>query len=72
MENEVENNHDRGVRRRNAKGVRLEVFSYGLRVAKASGSRDVELQAIDRYGGQILELAPDDRIAVFRATGGST
>lgn len=75
---EAENDHDRGVRQRNAKGVLLEVFSYGLRVAKASGSRfgkkmsDDELRAIDRYGGQILELAPDDRIAVFNATGGHT
>jgi hypothetical protein len=76
--NEAENNHDRGARERNAKGVLLEAFSYGLRVAKASGSRfgkkmsDVELRAVDRYGGQILELAPDDRIAVFNATGGHT
>jgi hypothetical protein len=75
---DAENDHERGVRERNSKGVLLEVFNYGLRVAKASGSRfgkkmsDDELRAIDRYGGQILELAPDDRIAVFNATGGHT
>jgi hypothetical protein len=67
---------DRRVRERNAKGVLLEVFSFGLRVSKASGARfgkkmsDAELRAIDRYSGQILELAPEDRVAVFSATGG--
>jgi hypothetical protein len=30
------------------------------------------LRAIDRYGGQILELTPEDRIAVFNAAGGHT
>lgn len=75
---EAENEHDRGVRQRNGKGVLLEVFSFGLRVANASGSRfgkkmsDEELRALDRYGGQILELAPADRLAVFKATGGHT
>jgi len=71
-----ENDHERAVRQRNAKGVLLEVFSYGLRVAKASGPRfgkkmsDVELRAVAQYGGQILELSPEDRVAVFNATGG--
>jgi hypothetical protein len=75
---EAQNDHDRGFRERNAKGVRLEAFSLGLRVAKASGARfgrkmsDVELRSVASYGGQILELAPEDRIAVFNATGGHT